>query len=63
MQAGNPLDLNRVLDGFERLIESGLSGLPDFLGAVCFVKLRRKALACQYGRRSNVPDDRETARR
>ena len=29
--SGNPLDLNRVLDGFERLIESGLSGLPDFL--------------------------------
>ena len=28
---GNPLDLNRILDGFERLIESGLSGLPDFL--------------------------------
>ena len=25
------MDLNRILDGFERLIESGLSGLPDFL--------------------------------
>ena len=28
---GNPLSLDRILDGFNRLIEGGLSGLPDFL--------------------------------